>query len=114
MKKLGIILIVFAIFFMLFQFLFPSLALDGVLWEMIFLLVGVFASLWLPNFPTIKQMKWYWRAALIFSVFSAFLVVWVALLKMLPISLRDYALPITMILFGLIAILFDFLDKRAE
>ncbi len=114
MKRLGIVLIAFAIFLALPHLLFPKLSFDGVWWEILFILIGVFASLWIPDFSALKRMKLHWRLALFFAVFSAIFVVFGVVLKILPVFAQDYAFLITILLFGLIAILFDFLDKRIK
>ncbi len=114
MKRLGIILIAFASLFTLSHFLFPNLSFGGVWWQTALILIGVFASRWLPAFPTFERMKWHWKVALFFATLCSFMVVFGLVLKVLPVSAQDYSLAITSTFFGLIAILFDFLDKRTK
>jgi hypothetical protein len=108
MKKLGFFLIGLGVVLFLLQFF--SINSQGVWWEILFLLVGTFASLWLPENKNIIKLGIHWRIAIIFAIISTFIIVWLLFEAILPE--QSYSAAITSFTFGSLAFIFHYLDNR--
>jgi len=106
MKRLGIYLIGLGVVALLTRYH----AIEGVWWEILFLLVGVFASLWVPAPKEVLKLGLHWRIAIIFGLFCTFSVVWMIFNAML--SEKSYAVSAAFFTFGCLSFLFHFLDQR--
>ena len=110
MKQFGFILMGMGMVASLAQFF--SLNLNGVGWEILFMLGGVFASLWIPESKAILNLKLHWRIAIIIAILCTFFTAWTFFFAVLPA--QNYALAVTFFTFGCLAFLFHHLDNRAK
>ena len=108
MKQFGFILVGMGIVAFLAQFI--SLNLKGTWWEIFFMLIGVFASLWIPVAKGILNLKIHWRIAIIIAIFCTFFTVWIFFYSILPE--KNYSISTVCFTFGLLAFLFHYLDNQ--
>ena len=108
MKQLGFTLITFAVLGVVSIIL----KLQGWIWELIFLLLGLGASLFIPQARQILALKLHWRIAILLAVVCTFVIAWM-FTRLILGNYQAYSFPVTLFAFGLLAILFATLDKRA-
>lgn len=108
MKQLGFFL--FGTGVVLFLLEFFSINSQGVWWEILFLLAGTFASLWIPKNEDILKLGIHWRVAIIFAILSTFIIVWLFFHAILPE--HNYSAAITCFTFGILAFIFRYLDNK--
>lgn len=106
MKQLGITFFVLAILDTVFSYF----SLKGIFWEFLFVLIWILAFIWIPDFKRVLSLKLHWRIALMLVTVCAFFVVWKLVTYILP-SFQDYAVAITLFLFGILAFLFSILEN---
>ena len=75
-----------------------------------FMLVGAFASLWIPKNEEILKLGLHWRIAIIFAILITFLFIWLFFHAILPE--HNYSAAITCFTFGILAFLFHYLDNK--
>jgi hypothetical protein len=107
MKQVGITLLVMAVLGMIGM----SFQLDDTIWETLFRLLVMGTAAFIPQFKQILAWKLHWRLALGVGVICTFILVWQLLDRFMG-AYQAYSLPATMILFGMLAFLFHYLDTR--
>ena len=109
MKQLGTTLIAFAAL----SVISITLKLQGLVWELVFLLLGLGASFFVPQPRWVLALKPHWRIALLIAVICTFVIVWISIRLVLG-DYQTYSFPVTLFVFGLLTILFAALDKLAS
>ncbi|MCB9110656.1 MAG: hypothetical protein H6634_05360 [Anaerolineales bacterium] len=63
-----------------------------------------------PKTKTPEFRGLHWRIAIIIATMSTFVIVWLFFYAILP--KQNYAMQVTLFMFGMLAFLFNYLDKR--
>lgn len=105
MKQLGIAFVVLSVL----DIITVALKLQGMVWEILFLLVGVGATIFIPQPNKILALKLHWRITLLVAVMCTFTIVWMSARLILG-NYQIYSLSVTLFAFGLLAFLFTALD----
>ena len=110
MRQLGIIFLLLALFTGIFSYF--EIFTSGIWWEVLFVLFGVIASLWVSDFKKIMDWGLHWRIALLIASLSAFLLLSMLINALIPVE--SYTISITYLLFSLTAFVFQYLDRRKK
>ena len=108
MKQLGFFLLGLGVALFFLEFL--SINTQGVWWDILFILAGVFASLWIPKNEELFKLRLLWRIAIILVILCTFVFVWFLFNGILPE--HNYSASITSFFFSLQAFIFPILYNR--